>query len=232
MKQAAIPTAQSASKNIFRPKQERSSRTQAAILQAARDMLAEGGVESLTIASLAARVGLTTGAFYARFRNKEALLQTLFEETLTLNGAAMNKFFTDVRTSKASLAEIIITFIPQAMELIRDNSALFRLLGSDHRTPIGEEDRAILLLEGAIIKVRALLQRHTDEIPDSDLSVSAAMLVVMVQGMVDWSLHLRHSKCSLVPVDDDKLAIEISRATLGYLGLQNQRRINSEQLVE
>ncbi len=75
---------------VFLPKQERSSRTQAAILQAARAIVSEGGVESLTISGVAARVGLTTGAFYARFRNKDGLLQALFEEKLAGNRSAID----------------------------------------------------------------------------------------------------------------------------------------------
>lgn len=204
---------------IFQPRQERSTKTQATILAAAREMLEEGGVKALTISGLAARAKLTTGAFYARFRNKEALLQTLFEETLSRNGAAMAEFLSGIKTSRSNLSEIIITFIPQAMTLIRDNSALFRIFGSDHSTPILEDDRAILLLENAIANVQELLQQHAEEIPDRDPKISAAMLVVMVQGMVDWSTHLQHSKRPVVPVHDASLADEISRAALGYLGL-------------
>lgn len=212
-------TGQTAARKVFRPKQERSTKTQAAILAAAREMLEEGGIDALTISGLAARAGLTTGAFYARFRNKEALLQTLFEETLALNSTAMAEFLTDIKVNQANLAEIIVSFIPPAMALIRDNSALFRIFGSDHSTLVREDDRAILLLENAIASVLELLRQHAEEIPTRDPKVSAAMLVVMVQGMVDWSTHLQHSKHPLVPVNDTSLAHEISLAALGYLGL-------------
>ena len=219
----SISTTQPSVKEVFRPRQERSSRTKAAILQAARVMLAADGVESLTIAGVAARAGLTTGAFYARFRNKDALLQTLFEETLKLNAKTMAGFFSKLKASNASLAETIATFIPPALTLIRDNSALFRLFGSDHSTPVSEADRSILLLEAAIAPVAELLRQHTQEIPGREPHLSAAMLVLMVQGMVELSMHLRHSKTPLVPMDDERLADEISKAALGYLGLSPHR---------
>ena len=209
----------SATQGVFLPKQARSSRTQTAILAAAREMLSEGGVESLTISGVAARVGLTTGAFYARFRNKDALLQALFEETSALNRVAIDELISSVRANGADLAEIITIFVPPALELIRDSSALFRLFGSDHSRPANEQDRAVLLLEGAIAPMRELLRDHAKEIPGRDPDICASMLVVMVQGMVDWSMLLRHSKNPAVPMDDDVLAAEITRAALGYLGL-------------
>ena len=204
---------------VFVPKQERSTRTQAAILNAAREMMSEGGIESLTISGVAARVGLTKGAFYARFRNKDALLHALFEETYEINQEAIDDLISRVRDAHASLTEIITTFVPPALELVRESSALFRLFGSDHSGPPNDQDRAVLLLEGAIAPIRSLLREHASEIPGREPDTCAAMLVVLVQGMVDWSMLLRQSENSLVPTDDDVLASEITRAALGYLGL-------------
>ena len=204
---------------VFLPKQERSSRTQAAILLAARAMVSEGGVESLTISGVAARVGLTTGAFYARFRNKDALLQALFEETLAGNRSAIDRFRFEIAANSAPLAEIITNFVPEAMELIRDNSALFRLFGSSHQGSRSERDRAIKILEAAIEPVQALLRDRSEELPRPDPELAGAMLIVMMQGIVDWALLLRESKNPVVPTRDDELAREIIRASLGYLGL-------------
>ena len=205
--------------DIFLPKQERSSRTQAAILRAARDMISEGGVESLTISGVAARVGLTTGAFYARFRNKDALLRSLFEETLAGNRSAIDSFRTDIVASTAPLSEIVATFVPGAMKLIRDNTALFRLFGSDHRGSGSERDRAIRILEAVIEPVQELLRERSRELPHPDPELAAAMLIVMMQGIVDWALLLRESTNPVVPTRDEDLVREIIRASLGYLGL-------------
>ncbi len=204
---------------VFVPKQERSARTQAAILNAAREILSDGGIESLTISEVAARVGLTKGAFYARFRNKDALLHALFEETFEINRKAIDDLTSRVRAAHADLAEIITAFVPPALQLVRESSALFRLFGSDHSGPPNDQDRAVLLLEGAIAQMRSLLREHASEIPDREPDTCAAMLVVLVQGMVDWSMLLRRAASPVVPTDDDALASEITCAALGYLGL-------------
>lgn len=206
---------------VFLPKQERSSKTQAAILKAAREMIAEGGVESLTISGVAARVGLTTGAFYARFRNKDALLHALFEETRAANRNEIDAFRREIATNTAPLAEVVATFVPRAMRLIRDNSALFRLFGYDHRGSRGERDRAIQILEAVIEPVQELLRERSGEFAHPDPEIAAAMLIVMMQGIVDWALLLRESRNPVVPIRDEELGLEIVRASLGYLGLPN-----------
>ena len=204
---------------VFRPKQERSALTQAAILQAARDTIDEGGIESLTISGVAARIGLTTGAFYARFRNKDALLAALFAETLVANEDALASLRREISTSPAPLPEVISTFVPRAMKLTRDNTALFRLFGSDHRGRQSERDRAIRILEAAAEPIQALLHERSDEFSHPDPDLAGAMLVVIMQGIVDWALLLRQSPNPVVPTDDRALANEIIRTLSGYLGM-------------
>ncbi len=204
---------------VFLPRQERSSRTQAAILREARAMIADGGVESLTISGLAARVGLTTGAFYARFRNKDALLQTLFEEAMATNREALEAFRSEIAASTTPLAEIVTTFVPAAMKLIRDSSAVFQLFGGDYRGSRRKRERAIQILEAAIEPMKELFRERSHELPHPDPELAATMLVVLMQAIVDWALLLRESTNPVVPTSDDALAAEVIRASLGYLGL-------------
>jgi len=219
--------ARSAPPGVFAPRQERSTRTQAAILDAARALMSEGGIESLTISEVASRVGMTKGAFYARFRNKDALLHALFEETFEINRKAIDDLTSRVRAADADLAEIIKTFVPPALALVRESSALFRLFGSDHSGPPNDQDRAVVLLEDAIAAMRSLLREHAHEIPGREPDTCAAMLVVLVQGMVDWSMLLRRSENPVVPTDDEVLATEVTCAALGYLGLASARQAPS-----
>lgn len=48
--------------------------TEAAIYQAARDLLAEGGIEALSMRAVAARIGTTPTAIYHYFQSKEELV--------------------------------------------------------------------------------------------------------------------------------------------------------------
>ncbi len=52
----------------------RAAETEGAILEAARDLLAEGGLDALSMRAVAARVGVSATALYNYFDNKEALV--------------------------------------------------------------------------------------------------------------------------------------------------------------
>jgi AcrR family transcriptional regulator len=54
---------------------ERAAETEAAILEAARDLAAEGGLDALSMRGVAARVGMSATAIYHYFENKQALVK-------------------------------------------------------------------------------------------------------------------------------------------------------------
>ena len=55
----------------------RASSTDTAILEAARDLLAEGGIDALSMRAVAARVGVSATAIYNYFENKQALVESV-----------------------------------------------------------------------------------------------------------------------------------------------------------
>ena len=61
------------------PQQARSRETLERLLDAAESVIAEKGVEGASVAEIARRADSSIGAFYARFHDKEGLLQYLFE---------------------------------------------------------------------------------------------------------------------------------------------------------
>lgn len=66
---------------VNRPKQARSRETYERLLDAAQDIMLAKSYESVSIEEIAQHAGLTTGAFYARFKNKATLLIALSERT-------------------------------------------------------------------------------------------------------------------------------------------------------
>lgn len=62
-----------------RPKGDKRQRTRAALLQAARELIAERGYERTTLQAVAERAGMTTGAIYGAFKNREDLFIALAE---------------------------------------------------------------------------------------------------------------------------------------------------------
>ncbi len=66
----------------FRNPGERAGLTRTAVLAAARDLLAEGGLASLTMRSLARRLDVAPNALYSHVASKEALVDELLDEVL------------------------------------------------------------------------------------------------------------------------------------------------------
>lgn len=59
------------------PKGDKRQRTRAALLEAARDVIREKGYERTTIEEVARRAGMTTGAIYGNFKNRDELFIAL-----------------------------------------------------------------------------------------------------------------------------------------------------------
>jgi len=62
-----------------KPKGDKRDRTRAALLEAARAIVREEGYDRTTLAKVAERAGMTTGAIYGNFRNRDELFVALGE---------------------------------------------------------------------------------------------------------------------------------------------------------
>jgi AcrR family transcriptional regulator len=60
-----------------KPKGDKRERTRAALLEAARGLIREKGYERTTLEEVAARAGMTTGAIYGNFKNRDELFVAL-----------------------------------------------------------------------------------------------------------------------------------------------------------
>lgn len=60
-----------------KPKGDKRDRTRAALLEAARELIRDKGYERTTLEEVAARAGMTTGAIYGNFKNRDELFIAL-----------------------------------------------------------------------------------------------------------------------------------------------------------
>src|SRR6476660_4838859 len=65
------------SKSRQRPKGDKRDRTRTALLEAARALIREKGYELTTLEDVARRAGMTTGAIYGNFKNRDELFIAL-----------------------------------------------------------------------------------------------------------------------------------------------------------
>src|SRR6478672_1896531 len=63
-----------------KPKGDKRDRTRAALLEAARVLIREKGYEKTTMEEVARRAGMTTGAIYGNFKNRDELFIALAQK--------------------------------------------------------------------------------------------------------------------------------------------------------
>jgi AcrR family transcriptional regulator len=72
-----------------RARQARSVETRARLLAAARDIVAEAGIEGASVDAIALRAGRTSGSLYGQFDSKEGLVMALLDESKDAVGRSM-----------------------------------------------------------------------------------------------------------------------------------------------
>src|SRR5579862_8995418 len=88
------------------PQQARSRESLAKLLRAAIQVLAQHGIAGTTIPRIAARAGLTPGAIYRRFRNKDVLLETAILRILEDQAEYLNRSLTLESASRTPLPRL------------------------------------------------------------------------------------------------------------------------------
>jgi AcrR family transcriptional regulator len=204
--------------SVYAPKQKRSEKTHAAIIAAARELVMEGGAKSLTITDVAARAGLTTGALYARFRNKEAMMEALYQDIVETDRKIWGEHTAEMDKRQAGPIETVREAIRLTVRSIREHGALFRVLSVDIMESAELRQLALDTLEEAIKITQADLLKRREDFLHPDPELAAIMLTALLQGAVDWILLFNESPSNLVNISDEVLVEELTRATLGYLG--------------
>lgn len=108
------------------PAQERSRRTVSAILDAAGDLLNEGGPDALTTSALADRTGLRVRNVYRYFRDRQAIVATLAERMNTRIESAIADT-TDLSDPARSLDRVIDDLVEQVMSAAASEPAVVQI---------------------------------------------------------------------------------------------------------
>jgi AcrR family transcriptional regulator len=204
-------------------RQARSRETLKRLLSAAAEILDEKGLEAATIPRIAARAGLTPGAVYRRFKDKDALLRTLSLEVMRSSLAHTEALLTPDYAREKSLPEIAELVVRTTLESYRKHVGLLRALdefGKSHpsaafRRAVDElEVRNVRHVAGFVLSKRTQI-RH----PHPELAAPfALMLVGFTLREIIVLDTLSSTWSSLIPKNDEALVRELVRTFLRYLG--------------
>lgn len=113
--------------------QERSRVTRERLLAAAEKVFAEKGYDGAKLADIAAEAGVSVGAVYFRFKDKDALFQAIAETFTEETRARLSEFV--LAGQNATAEEIIRAFVLRTAANMRTHRGLFRAIiehGFDH----------------------------------------------------------------------------------------------------
>jgi AcrR family transcriptional regulator len=141
------------------------------LVAAAYDLLAEEGLEGLTIRAVLARTGLARRAFYDNFAGKDDLVLAVFAQTLHAAARQLGEWAADRKTPLERLRFIV-------------TSIVLGRYGHDE-TPEGGRD-----LRGAALSREhmRLAESHPGELADALRPLLAAMAGYLAEGMADGSV--------------------------------------------
>jgi AcrR family transcriptional regulator len=212
-------------KTILPAHQERSRKSLAGLLKAAAEVLNKDGLEGATIPKIAARAGLSPGAVYRRFTDKDALLREVCLRLLEENYKGGKELFASDRWKNMSLEEMSRGVIAMTVKGHRVHRGLLRaLLFFTHQHPDATFIRKCEELEWRVFQeVGDLLLAHRSEIqhpdPESAVRFALLMLGMVVQGAIVLPADPKNLN-RLLPGVESKLENELSTMFLRYLGLK------------
>ncbi|HEX7677627.1 MAG TPA: helix-turn-helix domain-containing protein [Thermoanaerobaculia bacterium] len=204
------------------PQQERSRESLRKLLKAATEVLGQHGVEGTTIPRIAHHAGLTPGAVYRRFRDKDELIETAILGILERQDERVKEGMTPDMTARIPLDVFAEQLVGGMVVSYRANAALLRAL----RQFVQGRANTAFVKKVAKLEVRTY-ERLVDRIlagrtdirhPNPRIAVSLGLmmvistlyeLVVMPITAIDWK--------DLLPKDDQALKRELTRAFLSYL---------------
>src|SRR5215467_12124327 len=214
-------------KNSLAPQQARSRESLRKLLKAAAEVLGQHGVEGTTIPRIAHHAGLTPGAVYRRFHDKEALLEEVILGILERQEERSRTGMTPAAAAQIPLTVFAEQVINGMVVGYRANAALLRAMRifvqGKTNTPFWK--KACKLEVRSYERVVELFAAHSKEIkhPDPRGAVSMALMILIstlfeIVVMPTDLGPLKH----FLPKDDLALRRELLRAFLSYLGVEKE----------
>ncbi|MBI3447873.1 MAG: helix-turn-helix transcriptional regulator [Acidobacteria bacterium] len=197
-------------------------------------MLGQHGLDGTTIPRIADHAGLSPGAVYRRFRDKDALLETAILGLLERQKEKVRTGTTPATAARIPLAVLAEQAIGGMVTAYRMNAPLLRAMRQfvHGRTDTPFWTKANKLEASSFERVVNLFLAHRSEIrhPDPKRAVALGLMMVVstLHELVVLPQDLRPWK-GLLPRDDQALKRELTCAFLSHLGVEARPRSSSRR---
>jgi AcrR family transcriptional regulator len=202
------------------PRQARSQETLDRLLDAAEALLEDKGFDDVGVAEVAQRAGSSVGSFYARFPDKDALLQELQERFVVEGMATADDALDPARWDGAAIPEIVAAVVAFLVRIHRDRHGLLRALWLVQATRPEFRERATELSLHVSRGLASLLLARRSEIAHPDPARAVAFGVWQVLASLKHATLDPEEAIALRRVSERALPAELTRAYLAYLGVR------------
>lgn len=205
---------------VREPRQARSQQTLDRILDAAEVLVAEKGFEDATVAEVVRRADSSVGAFYARFRDKDGLLYALYDRYLEQAMATADDALDPAHWAGVPLADTLGSVVRFLVSVFRAQRGLIRAFVMRNHADPEFAAREARLSRYVADKLAVVLLAQRDAIAHPEPERAVRFGLNMVFSTIESMVLFGETRASDLAVDDDRLAAELARAYLAYLGTE------------
>lgn len=210
------------------PQQARSRESLRRLLKATIEVLGQHGVDGATIPRIAQHAGLSPGAIYRRFADKDALLETAILHVLERQEEQLHTAMSLETTRQIPLPVFTEQIVGSMLRSSRFYAGMLRaakrFVETRRHTPFYR--KADKLERRAFDRLVELFLVHRKEVrhPDPKAAVSFALMTLLctVRELIVITPELRDWR-GVIPKDDEQLKRELTRTFLAYLGVETKR---------
>ncbi len=199
-------------------KQERAQQTVDRFLRALEQLLDEKGFAEASVAEIAAKADASVGAFYARFRDKDALLHALHEGYCKEAIATAEAGLEPSRWEGVPLADVVAAFAGFVVDHYRARPGLRRAFALAQWHDARFRARSAQVAAAVSSRLGAMFEARAHEHAHDDPRVAGEVLHRATFAMLDLHVQFGDELPGAVAIDDARLKIELVRMSLGYLG--------------
>jgi len=160
------------------------------ILQAALEVIGEEGVQGLSVARVAAKVGVVPSALYRHFPSKEAIIDGLLE----MVGRNLKAFVQESCATASDAPDCLHRLLVRHLQFLKDHPAIPRLVFSEEviATHPGHRQRIREVVEGYLDDVADRIragQQNGSLRGDLDAAALARLFLGLIQpAVILWSV--------------------------------------------
>lgn len=203
------------------------------ILEAALELVAEGGFDGLSMSRLAEAVGFTPGALYRYIQSKDALLSRIMEAALADVGASLDSAVALLPAGASPLARVFALALAYR-SFAHEKPHQFGLLAmamAEPRVLLREPEHAAVVV-GQMVSALGLLSQALEAsaaagcLQKGDVAERTVCLFALLQGVLQLHKQARYARSIL---DLDRLAVSgVSTLLIGW----GAERRDVEQALE